>query len=138
MGGLVKDGAVVGAGCEGRGSVDWHVPASRSPPHVFAKGGQVLEDGGQVVKGELGFEGTFDEGGLVHAVDDRGGLVLARVKPPAARMVLQPSTPSRPMPVMMMPTTPAWKTRAADWNSTSTDGLWPLTGGSSESSNPRA
>ena len=40
--------------------------------------GDVVDDRRQPVEGELGFEGPFEERGLVHAVDDRGGLVLAQ------------------------------------------------------------
>ena len=47
---------------------------------------------------------AFEKGGLVHAVDDRGGLVLAEGDAAGGEDCLQPSTPSRPMPVMMIPT----------------------------------
>src|SRR5208337_1696261 len=70
---------------------------SLSPFHFIPERDEVFEDAWEIIESELSFEGTFDEGGLVQAVDARGGPAWPRVNPPAARIVLQPSTPSRPM-----------------------------------------
>jgi len=46
---------------------------------------------------------------------------------PASRISFMARAPSAPMPVSVAPTALRPATRAADWNSTSTDGLWRLT-----------
>jgi hypothetical protein len=52
-----------------------------SPIQFIPERAQVLEDSWEIIEGELSLEGTFDEGGLVHAVDDGRGLVLAQGEP---------------------------------------------------------
>src|SRR5207245_822812 len=47
------------------------------PLDLFPELADVPEDPGELVEGELGPDGAFDLGGLVHAVDDRRRLVLA-------------------------------------------------------------
>jgi hypothetical protein len=47
---------------------------------------------------------------------------------PASRITFIACAPSAPMPVSMTPSALGPITRAADWKSTSTDGLWRFTG----------
>ena len=50
------------------------------------------------------------------------------LKLPASRISFIAFAPSAPMPVSMMPTALGPATRAADLNSTSTEGMWRFTG----------
>jgi hypothetical protein len=69
------------------------------------------------------------DGFLGHAEDDRGRLVLRQGAAPACFISSRPRAPSSPMPVMITPMALEPAERAAERNSTSTDGRWRETRG---------
>ncbi len=69
-----------------------------------ANSGDILDDLGDLFERELSLDGPFKKCSLVHTIDDGSTFILAERKSLAARIALQPSTPSRPMPVIKMPT----------------------------------
>ncbi len=63
--------------------------------------------------------------GIPYTTQD--SLSCPMVNAPALRICKSPSAPSRPMPVMMMPTILHRTCSAMEKNRASTEGRWPLT-----------